>query len=172
MASLASFRDFLLRWLAVIWSLFLVILIVLSAVMVWVSSEVTHLPRILAGVFLGTTLIFALADFVFFYINRRFGTQKSLYHPNLKVWVVGILTGIGSALLYILSTSALKLMAHSSSDAGLGVSDRQTSFIFLAVFNGIPEGKNFIQDELVLFLTSALLLALIIWSVVKISAQD
>lgn len=115
----------------------------------WGSRSSSDADRALI-VFIGLPIAFILFDLVRFLFGmpREAKTTASGYQPNLQIWGIGLLLGIGAVVVYLFGTVTLALLGEKPADS-------------LAVW-----------QHLGLLLILSIMFCFIVWAVVKLCQPE
>lgn len=159
MTSILSTKERLLELLPIGFGLFLLLLVVIVGGLLFSNishDSATGRASIFGELLIAIAFLFLLCDYLIFHMNKRQQPEKKVYYPNIKLLCVGLLTGLGTAVVYLFCRVS---MFFTASGAGAGQQPP-------------PALAGRWSVEVVIFVTLAVLLGLTLWAVVRISQEE
>lgn len=169
MPTLNGFKEGLLNWLPIIFGAALAVMMGLAGCswVVTAASAGAPSPMLFTGVMLTVTFAFLLIDYAIFHMNRRQDIQRKVYSPNLKIWGLGLLAGVGSAILYLFGKASLACLGGDAAAAPPKGAPGEPFYVFTLI-NAAPDKGFVLREELLVFIVLAFLLLLVMWAIVRV----
>lgn len=153
----------ILEALPILFGLFLTFLAAVTTLMLFSNirqDDATGRASIFGELFLTIAFVFLLSDYIIFHMNKRQEPEKKVYYPNIKLLCVGLLTGVGTAVLYLFCRVSMYFITPANT--------APPSSITLAQGNTLTGWRI----DLIIFMTLALLLALTLWAIVRVGHDE
>jgi hypothetical protein len=163
MSFVIAAKTKILELLPLIFGLFLMLLVAVAAFMLFSNvrqDDATGRASTFGELFLTIAFVFLLCDYVIFHMNKRQEPEKKVYYPNIRLLCAGLLTGVGTAILYLFCRASMYFIAPAS-----GASSGNTVAVQANTLTGW-------RIDLIIFITLALLLALTLWAIVRVGHSE
>jgi hypothetical protein len=162
----------------------IVLTVTLALKVTWAVIKIEHSALLLAAPLVIFPLIFMLMDLILYNERRdrlqrrtaRVSDEMASYQPNLQIWAMGGVIGIGVSVVYLLGKSIFSLLEFSSGSAARidelikqsGGSNPASDAAKLAS----DINTSMLWESLALLSALSVILSFVIWGFVRISKTE